>query len=389
MALAGGSPQVLVEDLNVLSGAGWALPGATWGRNGTIVFANNLGSGLSVIRDVGGDVEELTSLDTGAHEVSHRLPHFLPDGNSVLFTVLRYNTVTPDWSRAQIWVESFDSGERKLLLDDALDARYAGDDVLVFARQGRLYAVSFDPQALSVTGEPVPVLDGLVHSLYGTGAVTWTGAAQFDVSESGSLLYAPGSIEPPQLSSLVWVDRQGNVTPVTGMRPMARFGARVSPDGRRIASSELYVNKDVWIFDTARGTEERATDQGQNAFPIWSPDGARMAFRSDRAGPLRIYLSSGTGSRDVRELTLGPFDVPGAWTPDGAELIFTRGFSSLGGNTDIYVVPVDDATLPAGPPEPVDGFRSCLRAGDGSPIVPTRRAAPSSMFSLTAARAGA
>ena len=190
------------------------------------------------------------------------------------------------------------------------------------------------------------MLDGLVHSLYGTGAVTWTGAAQFDVSESGSLLYAPGSIEPPQLSSLVWVDRQGNVTPVTGMRPMARFGARVSPDGRRIASSELYVNKDVWIFDTARGTEERATDQGQNAFPIWSPDGARMAFRSDRAGPLRIYQSSGTGSRDVRELTLGPFDVPGAWTPDGAELIFTRGFSSLGGNTDIYVVPVDDAGEP-------------------------------------------
>jgi serine/threonine-protein kinase len=346
VALAGGTPQVLIEDLNVAAGADWSLPGISWGRNGMIVFANNLGTGLSAIRDVGGDVEEFTSLDADAHEVSHRLPHFLPDGNSVLFTVLRYNTVTPDWSRAQVWVKSFETGERKLLLDDALDARYAGDGVLVFARQARLYAVSFDPEALAVTGEPVPVLEGVVHSLYGTGAIAWSGAAQFDVSEDGSLLYAPGSIEAPQLSSIAWVDRQGNLSPVTGMRPMARFAARLSPDGKYIGSSELHVNKDIWIFDPARGIEERATDQGQNAFPLWSPDGAQMAFRSDRAGPLRIYLSSSPGSRELRELTLGPFDVPAAWTPDGRELVFTRGFSSLGGNTDIYVVSIDDSTNP-------------------------------------------
>jgi dipeptidyl aminopeptidase/acylaminoacyl peptidase len=218
--------------------------------------------------------------------------------------------------------------------------------VLIFARQARLYAVSFDPEALSVTGDPVPVLEGVVHSLYGVGAVAWSGAAQFDVSENGSLLYAPGSIESPQVSSLGWVDRQGNVSPLTGMRPMARFAARVSPDGKYIASSELHVNKDIWIFDPARGIEERATDQGQNAFPLWSPDGSQMAFRSDRTGPLRIYLSPEIGSRDVRELTPGPFDVPAAWTPDGNELIFTRGFSSLGGNTDIYVVSIDDPTSP-------------------------------------------
>jgi Tol biopolymer transport system component len=133
------------------------------------------------------------------------------------------------------------------------------------------------------------------------------------------------------------------MTPVTGMRPMARFAARVSPDGNRIGSSELHRNKDIWIFDTTRGIEERATDQGQNAFPLWSPDGTRMAFRSDRDGPLRIYLRPETGAREVRELTLGPFDVPAAWTADGTELIFTRGFSALGGNGDILVVSVDDA----------------------------------------------
>jgi len=133
------------------------------------------------------------------------------------------------------------------------------------------------------------------------------------------------------------------------MKPMFRFGARVSPDGKRIASSELYVNKDIWIFDPARGIEDRVTYEGQNAFPIWSPDGSRMAFRSDRASPLQIYLTS-ANSRDVTLLTPGPFDVPSTWTPDGKQLLFTRGFNVTGGTTDIYAVSVDD---PKKEPHPV------------------------------------
>ena len=103
------------------------------------------------------------------------------------------------------------------------------------------------------------------------------------------------------------------------------------------------MNKDIWIFDPSRGIEDRATHEGQNAYPIWSPDGSRMAFRSDRASPLRIYLSDGVGSRDVTELTPGPFDVPSSWTADGKELMFTRGFAATGGTTDIYAVSVDQA----------------------------------------------
>ena len=307
-----------------------------------------LGSALSVIPDTGGEPKEFTQLDPSTNEASHRLPHFLPDGSAVLFTVLRYTTVTPDWKRAQVWVKSLKTGAQKLLIEDAMDARYA-DGTLVFARQGKLYAVLFDPSTLSITGMPIQVLDGVTQALQGGAAVTWSGAAQFSVSADGSLLYAPGSIEPPVISSLVWVDRTGKVTPVVGMKPMFRFGARVSPDGKRIASSELYVNKDIWIFDPARGIEDRVTYEGQNAFPIWSPDGSRMAFRSDRASPLQIYLTS-ANSRDVTLLTPGPFDVPSTWTPDGKQLLFTRGFNVTGGTTDIYAVSVDD---PKKEPHPV------------------------------------
>jgi len=339
VALAGGTPVVVAENLNN-AGGDWGPPGIAWGKNGSIVFPQSLGVGLSIVRDTGGDIEEFTTLNAEANESSHRLPHFLPDGNAVLFTVLRYTNITPDWKRAQVWVKPL-NGERKLLLENALDARYDGNGTLIFARQAKLFAVRFDPGSLTVSGTPVQVLDGVTHALYGNAAVTWSGAAQFSVDDNGTLIYAPGSIEPPLLSSLNWSDSKGNITPISGPRPMFRFAARVLPDGKRLAFSELHLNKDIWVFDPARSTEDRATFEGQNAFPIWSPDGSRMAFRSDRAGPLAIYMAQGIGSRDVVQLTPGPLDVPSSWTADGKELAFTRGFSATGGNTDIYVVSID------------------------------------------------
>jgi Tol biopolymer transport system component len=122
---------------------------------------------------------------------------------------------------------------------------------------------------------------------------------------------------------------------------MSRYAPRLSPDGNQVAFSENHVNKDIWIFDTTRGTEDRATYEGNNTFPIFAPDGSRMAFRSDRSGPLRIYVTKGLGSRDVMELTQGSLDIPSSWTPDGKELAFTRGSANIGGSTDIYVVSVD------------------------------------------------
>lgn len=285
VALAGGAPTVIVEGL---AGAGaFGPPGITWGRNGTIVYASTMGAGLSMVRETGGKPEEFTTIDQAAHEASHRLPHFLPDGSGVLFTVIPFSAVAPDWSRAQVWVKSLKTGERKRLIEDALDAQYAGDNTLIFARTGKLFAVRFDPSTLSVSGKEVQALDGVVHSVYGTNGTGWTGAAQFSVAATGDLFYAPGSVEPPLLTELVWFDRKGNPTPLGGMRSMLRFGPRVLPDGVRVAFSELYVNKDIWFVDTARGTEDRATFAGQNAFPIAAPTGSRFAFRSDRNGPSR------------------------------------------------------------------------------------------------------
>jgi len=342
--LSGGEPVIVVERLNIPA-PDWGPPGIAWGKNGNIVFPRSLGTGLSIVRDAGGEPQEFTTLDAAASESSHRLPHFLPDGSGVLFTVLKYATVSPDWKRGQVWVKPL-NGERKLLIENAMDARYVEGGYLVFARQTKLFAVRFDPATLSVSGDPVQVLDGVMQSLYGSAGINWSGTAQFSIAGNGTLIFAPGSFEPPLVSSLAWVDRAGKVTPVAGMRPMSRFAPRLSPDGKQIAFSENHVNKDIWIFDTVRGTEDRSTYEGQNTFPIWTPDGTRIAFRSDRAGPLRIYLPKTLNSRDVTELTMGPYDVPSSWTPDGKELAFTRGSASIGGSVDIYVVSIDQPNSP-------------------------------------------
>src|SRR5262249_42977652 len=145
--------------------------GVTWGKNGTIVFAG-LSSGLKSNPEAGGEPQEITQLDVAANEISHRFPHFLPDANGVLFTVLKYRVAQPDWKAAQIWVYSGKTRQRKLLLEDALDARYVEAGILVFARQAKLYAVGFDAKSLSIKGTPVPVIDGVTHSLYTTNAYT-------------------------------------------------------------------------------------------------------------------------------------------------------------------------------------------------------------------------
>jgi Tol biopolymer transport system component len=333
VSLEGGPPVVLAEKINTLMGS-------TWGKTGMIVFAGDIGGGLKSVSDAGGEPQDFTQLDKNANEISHRLPHFLPDGSGVLFTVLRYTYATPDWKRAQIWVKPLKGGERKLLLENAVDARYTGDQ-LVFARDGKLFAVDFDPGKLAVRGSPVPVLDGVAHAVAGIGVTTTTGAAQFSISENGSLLYAPGSFEPPLENSVVWVDRRGNVTPL-GTKPMSHGLVRVSPDGKLAAVTEYYVDRLIWVFDLVRGTQDRQTFDGHSADGVWSPDGQRLVFRSNNSGPTRLYLKS-LASPDLIPLTPGPLDYAGFFTPDGKELVFTHGdYGTNSATYDIDVVSIDE-----------------------------------------------
>jgi Tol biopolymer transport system component len=172
-----------------------------------------------------------------------------------------------------------------------------------------------------------------------------TGAAQYSVSETGSLVYAPGSFEPVLENAVVWVDRQGKATPVE-MRPMSHGMVRISPDGKSASVTEYYVDRIVWVFDLLRGTLERQTFDSQSSDGIWSPDGQSLVFRSNNSGPTRLYLKS-LSSSDPVPLTPGPLDYPGSFTTDGKEVIYTSGQPGISSSTyDIYVVRLDEPNKP-------------------------------------------
>jgi eukaryotic-like serine/threonine-protein kinase len=320
--LSGGGSPVVVGETNPL------VFGITWGADGPFVYSDQLNGGLKILSNPGAPPTDFTQLDTAANQVSHRLPHFLPDGSAVLYTVLRFKYVTPDWSKAQIWVKSLKTGDQKLLIEDGTDAQYVGDGWIVFARLGKLFAIAFDEKSLSVQGQPIQVLDGITHATYEVGATSTTGAAQFSVSDDGTLVYVEGGIEPPVLSSLVWADRSGK-TSLVGTPARAHLSARVSPDGKQIVFNEYYQNADLWVYDLTRGVLTRETFGGQNAFPIWTPDGNAITFRSDRTGPTAIYQKK-LSSDEIVQLTSGPNDTPSAWSPDGRDLAFIR--PRAGGN---------------------------------------------------------
>ena len=106
----------------------------------------------------------------------------------------------------------------------------------------------------------------------------------------------------------------------------------MSPDGTRIAVGIRGRTNDIWIYTIASGTLERATFEGDNFAPIWTPDGSRLTFSSNRNGPCHIFWQE-VGAIDAAQLVGGDYDlVPGSWSPDGTALLFTEYNPATGAN---------------------------------------------------------
>jgi serine/threonine-protein kinase len=172
----------------------------------------------------------LTAPDKPREEYSHRLPHYLPDGSGVLFTVTGYgHDLTP-----RLALLDLETMQWRVLMEDAADGRYLPTGHLVFLRQGTLMAVPFDLDRREIKGQPVPVVANVMQALNVGGAGDNTAAGQQDISDSGWLAYVPGGILPDMENSLVRVDQKGNMQSVADFQ--APFSSpRFSPDGRLIA----------------------------------------------------------------------------------------------------------------------------------------------------------
>ena len=289
--------------------------------------------GIMRVRADGGVPEVLASV--GSNEEAHG-PQLLPGGAHILFTVAT-GTGADRWDTANIVVQSLSSGKRTVVIAGGTDARYVPTGHLVYGRSdtrfgnGTLFAVPFDTAQMAITGPALPVIDGIR-----TSGSRMSGALQFALSASGTLVYLPGSRVGPEYGKqqLVLADRSGRIEPLP-TAPSDFRAIRVSPDGARIAT-EVGTADDanIYISDTAAAALlRRLTFGGRNRCPVWSADGKLIAFQSDRDGDRAIFAQAADGSGAAERLTtpgVGESHTPESWSPDGRTLLFSVTTPSIG-----------------------------------------------------------
>jgi serine/threonine-protein kinase len=308
IAVSGGAAVRICEATNPF--------GVSWGVDG-IIFGQGA-RGIMRVSANGGKPELLVGVKEG--EVAHG-PQLLPSGQTILFT-LASGGGGDRWDRAKIVVQSLRTGERKTLIEGGGDARYLPTGHIVYARSGVLFAVPFDAERLQVTPGLVPVIEGVRRAV-----ATATGTAQFSVSNTGSLIYIPGpATTTANEQALALVDRKG-VAEQLKVRLAAYESPRVSPDGSRIAvGTDDGKDANVWIYDLSASTAIRQlTFAGRNKVPVWTTDGRRVAFQSDREGDLAIFWQLADGTGTAERLTKPDKDtahVPESFSADGKILSF-------------------------------------------------------------------
>jgi serine/threonine-protein kinase len=317
IAIAGGAPVTLCQVDHP--------SGLSWSDDGILYAASGEGGGIFRVPSDGGQPQRLIAIDKDGAAYG---PHLLPDHDTVLFTLARASGANR-WDRAQIVVQSLKSGRRTTLVDGGSDGRYLPTGHVVYAREGIVYAVPFDLSHLRVVGTPARVVEGVSRASNPTAEAGTMAAADFDVADTGSLVFIPGPASTAR-SQLVLarVDRAGRVEPLKSLGAAPYEAPRVSPDGQRIAVGLVDDRQaDIWVADLSSGTAaRRLTFAGRNRFPVWSPDGKRIAFQSDRNGAPAIFAQAADGTGGVEQLTraeAGGSPTPESWSPDGRTLLFS------------------------------------------------------------------
>ena len=230
----------------------------------------------------------------------------------MLFTLASSQSAARNrWDASSIVAQTLHSGERKTIIEGGSHARYLPSGHIVYALGGTLFAVTFDPQRLEKTGGAVPVVEGVRRS-------TSLGSAYYSYSATGSLVFVPGPVSGSFVQrEIAPVDRTG--TSETLPLPQNAYGSlRMSPNGRQLAfDTDDGKEANVWIYDLSSGSPaQKVTFGGRNRFPIWSADGQRVVFQSDREGDAGLFWQRVDGTGTAERLTKsddGTSHVPESW----------------------------------------------------------------------------
>ena len=172
-----------------------------------------------------------------------------------------------------------------------------------------------------------------------------TGAGQFVVSASGTLLYVTGGINRSLESAWVWVDRTGATQPLAALPAGPYLSPRLSPDGRRVAVTVSGGPRDVWVYDVLRGAPTRLTFDGGSSWPIWSPDGKLLVYAARTSGASNLYAISADGGGKPEQLTASDTaQTPASWSSSGNAIAFLQRPQS--GSTGIWILPMEGDRKP-------------------------------------------
>jgi serine/threonine-protein kinase len=253
----------------------------------------------------------------------------LPGGRSMVVT--RYPSGNAGVGAGTVVVVDFVTGEVTELAQGS-DPRYLDEGFLLWASQdGTLFGSGFDPEARVLTGPGAPLVDS-VH-------LDPTAVMHFAVSETGSLVYRSGG-SGGGYGGLVWVDRQGGVSPASDLEVGLTVGLwdalALSPDGSRVALSiNDGMNSHIWVQSLLEETPpSRVTFNGTlNVRPRWTPDGGALTFVTNQGGngvPTQLWRKEvdGTGSpepviQSEREVEEGLISPDGQWAVYRAGGTFT------------------------------------------------------------------
>ena len=340
---SGGPPQTLCNAPNPRGG--------TWGRAGVILFAPVTDGPIVRVSASGGVPTQVTRIDPLRGETSHRWPFFLPDGRRFVYLVASFGSGGQQ-DKFGVYAGSLDSKEETFLLPAKSTIAYALPGVLLYLREGTLMAQPFDANATKVAGDPIPVAERIRY-------FPQTSSALFSVSANGLLIYQPESASA--LSELRWLDRTGKELGTLGT-PGDQANPRISPDGKRVALDIIdhqTGNMDIWIYDVSGGVATRVTsDPAIDAAPVWSTDGARLAFMSLRLRHADLFerSSNGAGSEEcVLKSERSKYTMD--WSPDGRFVLYRAVDAAT--NFELWALPV------GGDQQPIPFLKAAYGVSDG------------------------
>jgi Tol biopolymer transport system component/predicted Ser/Thr protein kinase len=300
----------------------------TWGADGEILFdAEN--DSVNLVSAGGGVARAIVTPAEDDEEVNAAWPDFLPDGKHFLY-VLEFNDGSMKVMLGEI------GGKKGIEICDT-DSRvqFAEPGYLLYVRNSTLLALPFSARSRQVIGEPIPIADNVEAASYGL--------ADFSASTTGTLIYRGGGSEAG-FHQLQWRDRNGADLGSIG-EPEAYMNHWLSPDGDRVVTQVLGGDEgasDLWILDEETGVNSRFTfDPAWDVTPVWSPDGSKIVFSSDRGGQtFELFVKNASGGGEVEELLVGKGRAhPGDWTRDGSYLSYTPRHEDT--HWDLWALPMN------------------------------------------------